>query len=339
MIANSLRPLSAILLVAACVACPAAAQAQSAADKTLAETLFREAKKLMDRDDYTAACPKLAQSQKLDPGGGTLLNLAVCHDKEGKTATAWSEYAEALALARRDGHKNRSKLAQESIAALEPRLSRLTVVVPADVDSAGLQVQLDGQTLPKEAWGVATPVDPGAHVVSVTAPGKQSFEQTWQTSDKAEAKTITVAQLVDAAVLPTPAAAPAPVLVAAPAVEPPASTRNGSGRRTVAYVAGGVGVVGLGLGTYLALHAKSLRSQSDDQCAPDCTQRGVDLNNRARSAANLANVPFAIGLVGIGTAVVLLATGGHESTQATATNQIVPLMARDSLGASWFGKF
>src|SRR5262245_53666848 len=91
------------------------------------------------------ACPKLEESQRLDPAGGTLLHLAICLEESGKTATAWSLFNSALSAAVRDRRIDRQKVAQEHLALLEPRLSKLVLEVdPAARDLAELRVTRDG---------------------------------------------------------------------------------------------------------------------------------------------------------------------------------------------------
>ena len=62
----------------------------ASADPAAAEALFREGRKLLDEGQLDAACSKLAESQRLDASPGTLGSLAQCHEKQGKTATAWA---------------------------------------------------------------------------------------------------------------------------------------------------------------------------------------------------------------------------------------------------------
>src|SRR5882672_1040058 len=97
--------------------------------RTAAESLFVEAKKLMDAGRFAEACPKFADSQRIDPGVGTLLNLALCYERQGKVASAWSTYRAAAAGARTAGQAERESMARQRASALEPRLSRLTVAI------------------------------------------------------------------------------------------------------------------------------------------------------------------------------------------------------------------
>src|SRR5258706_13765033 len=120
----------------------------TAADKSLATQLFKEGRTLVDQGRVADGCRKLEESQRLDPGGGTLLNVALCHEKEGRTATAWTEFTEALGIARKDDRPQRIELAQTHIAALEPTLSRLVIQVPESSDLPDLEIKRAGKVLP-----------------------------------------------------------------------------------------------------------------------------------------------------------------------------------------------
>ena len=107
-----------------------------------------------------------------------MLNVALCHEKEGRTATAWAEFTEALGIAKRDDRAQRVELAEAHIAALEPMLSRLIIEVPPTSDLADLEIRRDGGLLRRAAWGTGMPVDPGEHQIEASSLGKTSWKQT-----------------------------------------------------------------------------------------------------------------------------------------------------------------
>lgn len=160
------------LLFLALIAVPSVARAQapSPSDQRLAEALFDEGRTLMAAGKFAEACPKLAESERLDPGGGTLLNLALCHESEGKVATAQIELDAAKRQAQADKRPDREKIATEHLAAIAPKIPKLTVRVLKDEPT--LEVKVDGAVLPKPAWGVPVATDPGKHVIEASAQWK-----------------------------------------------------------------------------------------------------------------------------------------------------------------------
>lgn len=191
----------AMLAVAGLAGISRRAEASGKQEQQLAQALFEEARALMDRQKYDEACPKFAESQRLDPGGGTLLNLALCHEKEGKLATAKLEYADALASAIKDGRSDREAFAREHLSAIESRVPRIVVVTGPNAGLDGLEIRLDGLEIRPEAWGVAMPVDPGNHTVQAIAPGHTAWTST-STLGPSEKKTVEVPVLEPLSELP-----------------------------------------------------------------------------------------------------------------------------------------
>lgn len=178
------------------LAWPGIAGAQKA-DAALAETLYQQGRALMDQKKYDEACPKFAESHRLEPATGTLLNLASCNEARGKLASAWSQFNDAVIAARRDQREDRVQFARERIAAIEPKLARITITVPTEVEVEGLEVRMDGVLMGKAAWGVPSPTDKGKHKLEVAAPGKKPWSETIDLGD-AEQKAVMIPLLVDA---------------------------------------------------------------------------------------------------------------------------------------------
>lgn len=216
------------------------AGAQSGTEVSLADTLYRQARELSAAGNYAEACPKFAESYRLDPGTGTLLNLASCHESLGKLATAWVEYKEALVQSRRDRRQSRIEYAEQHMAALTPKLSRLTVTLASAADQAGLELSLDGVVVGVAALGVATPLDPGTHTVTAKAPGKKPWSGSVEIAAVAGEQTLVIPALE--ALPPPPAAAPLRIaaLPAAPApVTPHADVARERPVPSSVYIAGG----------------------------------------------------------------------------------------------------
>ncbi len=276
----------------------------TAGERATADALFRDAKRLLRKKKYDEACPKLAESQRLDPQGGTLLNLAVCHARQGLTATAWVEFQEALALAKEAKRRDRIFLAEREISKLEPRLSRLTIEVPDAARVDGLEIQRGNVAVANAAWGTPVPVDPGEIEISATAPDHEPWS-TKVTLAERDQKTVSVEPLTEVD-KPAPKPAPRPA--------PPQDTGSDGGtQRIVAYAVGGVGIVALGVGSYFGIRAVSKNGQSEEHCdGALCDPRGVELNDEARSAARVANVAFAVGVVGVGVGTYLFVTAPEK---------------------------
>ncbi|MBL9026339.1 MAG: tetratricopeptide repeat protein [Myxococcales bacterium] len=150
---------------------PVQARAQPSAQGSIAEALFDEGRALMEQQRYSEACERFEESQRLDPGGGTLLNLARCRRLEGRTATAFNLFSESLALARTQARTDRIEEAQRALTELEPLLSFAVITVSLEPRPLDVHVLLNGAELPPAAWGARVPVDPGRVVLETSASG------------------------------------------------------------------------------------------------------------------------------------------------------------------------
>ncbi len=220
-------------------ALPRTALSQTETRAAVAEALYRQARDLMAAGDYEHACPKFAESQRLDPATGTLLNLASCHERQGRLATAWLEYADVIAAARRDAREDRVQYASERMAELEPKLSRLTLVLAPDAETPGLDIELDGAKVGRAVLGAPTPVDAGPHTVQVLAPGKKPLTLRVEVGASADQKTLSIPRLEDAEPEPAPPVTPPAPLVTPP---PPSDSDRATTRPvpTSVYLAGGI---------------------------------------------------------------------------------------------------
>ena len=141
---SSRAPVVALMILLASLTSAAVARAQ-AEDQAAARVMFEQGRELMKAGQYAAACPKLEAARKLYTSAGILLNLADCHEKTGKTASAWAEFGEAVTVATRTNRPDDADEARRRKAALETSLARIVIRVPRP--APGMVVKRDGAIL------------------------------------------------------------------------------------------------------------------------------------------------------------------------------------------------
>jgi hypothetical protein len=297
------------LAVAALVLCGAGrAHAQSDA---AAQALFDEAKALMAKGKNAEACPKLEESQRLDPGLGTLFNLAECLEKTGRIATAWSRYVEVAAGARSAGRADAERVAQGRANALAPRLPKLVIEVSSAENPPGFEVLRDEVRVGAAQYGVAIPVDPGSHRVSARAPGRKTWEATVSAVESQQARlTIPALELAPGA----PGGSGGSLQAGDPA--PVEGSEGGSSQRTLGLVIGGVGIAGIGAGlVFGALAGK----QYDDASCPNnvCTTAAGEERDGAWTKATVATIAVGVGAAALAGGAILFFTAPKRDKQTS----------------------
>ncbi|XXX75248.1 hypothetical protein WMF30_47125 [Sorangium sp. So ce134] len=336
--------MSAVVGLASAVAallCGSAARAQEQArDPVAAEALFKAARALVDKGDYAAGCPKFEASLALNPSASTMINIARCHEREGKLATAWHDYNRALVLNRETAGEQRRRsleeIAQKEIAALEPRVPKLRVVVEGA--PSGVEVQRDGTALPAAALGEPLPIDPGPHEIRASAPGHQT-----------ETRAITIAegQTETVALTLRPAAAAGAGVEAATAPAKADGAPAGGGVPAWAWVSGaaGIALVGASVGFLIddlsaidALRENCREVPGGTYCKPGY-DFAADNARKNRDVALFAGLGGA-GLVALGVAVYGIVRAGGEKEPAPAPGAVaLPWIAPSVAGASISGSF
>jgi hypothetical protein len=278
----------------------------SAEDRALATELFREGRALLDAGNVPEACEKLAESHRLDPAGGTLLNLALCREKEGRTASAWALYRQARVVAERDRREDRIAFIDEHMRALEPRLSRLSV----SASEENVEITVDERPLRRPAWGTQMPVDPGEHAVEARAPNKKPWRRTITVEPDGALENVVVPTL-DPKAIEEPPPPPPPLFVT------PLPERAPD--RTAAVVVGGAGLTAIAIGAVFGVRAIVKHDEASELCTTrPCSLSSVELNDSARTAADVSTAAIAVGVVALGVATYLWLSAPRQARSAQA---------------------
>ena len=270
--------------------------------RAMAETLFFAGRGLMDAGRYQEACQRFQESYRLDAAAGTLLNLATCHEKIGKIASAWGEFKQSLAEAEKAKRPDRITFASEHIKTLEPDLPYLTITVLEA--AAGLEVFRNGGALGIGSLGIELPVDPGDVEIAARAPGYVPSTTTIKIELR-EHRTVALPRLVKAK---------APVVL--PRI--PEAPAFWTSKRVSGMAVIGVGLVTAGIGTWYGLKAIRAKNDSDRGCPVFDAERRCDYDgslamDRARAQAWHSTLWLGVSLVTLAAGGYLVVTGGHAS--------------------------
>ncbi len=294
------------LTLAALVARASTAHAEGA-NPAAAEALFDQGRAALAQGDFETACGRFRESDRLDPALGTRFNLADCEEKRGRLATAWSLFRGVVAqLAEGD---DRLPVAQKRLAALEPRVPRLTMVLALRAPRT-TRVKEGDTEYAEGSFGVALPIDPGAHHLMVSAPGHypRAVNVALEPGETAE---VTVSP---GALLPTedrPA---------------PESAAHSDDHRTLGYVLAGVGATGIVVGAVsgiLVLHEKSVYDGNCDESAKTCNQKGKDAGAAGRALGVVSVAGFAAGAVASAFGAYFILTSSSGRDNRAAQNQTI----------------
>jgi hypothetical protein len=262
-----------------------------AADPVTSEALFRNGRAAMEAGRYAEACARFAESHRLDPAAGTLLNLGECHEALGELASAWQSYLEAADML---GGDERRPYADGKRRELEAKLARVTI----DVDAAapeGCSVSRDGTTLGAGGTKLPLPIDAGTHRFELHCAGRVPGAATLAIRN-GESRTVLLHPGAMAKDRPTGSAGPA----------------RGPGLLAAGLVVGGIGLLAVGAGTVTGILAIDRKGTVDHVCpvGPDgglrCPPDGLAAASEGSTFATVSTVTMIGGGIAIAGSIALI---------------------------------
>jgi hypothetical protein len=297
------------------------ARADSPPNEASAQALFEQGRDDMRRGAYADACPKFAESERMDPSNGTLLNLVLCEEKLGKVASAWSHAQELVGrLSQADPRK---AIAERRSRALSKRLPKLTVRLEPNAGN-DCKILLDGAELAASRLDMPLPIDPGLHRIVVKAPERadRTSELSIEEGQAYEFSVEPGARLAETVSGPP---VPAPTSVSS-APTPPhrnagqptqgldrRSAANGVGRteappRWLGWAAGGIGVAALAVSAVLGAMVLDRKAAVEATC-PEKKCRdssGMEAAEEGRLLETGAIAALAVAATGVGVGIFIL---------------------------------
>jgi hypothetical protein len=316
----------------------------SAADTSLARQLGNEGLDLAASGDCTRAVEKLSRAEGLHHAPTTLTVLGECHLTLGHLVEGVEELTR---VAREDlppgappAFRKAQARARQKLAVAKARVPKLKIFVDGAPKDEPMEITVDGQAVHVATLGLDRPIDPGDHVIEVSAAG---YETTSSHLAIKEGAYDSVRLVLKAVAAPPAAVATAPAQTstasqpeaahAAPTETAPAKSRHAS--YVPAILSFSVGGVGLAVGSVLGVATLSKASHLSSVCQPKnaCPGSAQGDIDSASTLALGSTIGMAVGVVGVGLGTYFLLAPPHtDEARASARVTVSPWLGPGSAG-------
>lgn len=317
---------------------------ETAADRATARQLAAEGQAAFEKGDFETAADRFARADTLVHAPTLLLALARAQVKLGKLVQANENYQRILREGVPAGTPPRSAAvfqqavddAKQEAGAIAPRLAWVTLSVTGSPDPI---VVLDGDTpVPRAALDVKRAVNPGEHVVRVTAEGCLPTDGKFSVTE-GEATEVKLNLEVDPNAHKAPTTAPTGIepktwsAAAGPGTD--RGTSSGSSQRTLGFVALGVGGVGLVTGGITGVLAMGKHSTLARECTGgSCPPSQSSTLDSYRTLGTVSTIGFIVAGVGAATGLALILTAPKTPPAASSARQVTVTVGYQSIGLS-----
>lgn len=302
----------------------------------------------LEGKDYKSAEDRFRRADSLVHAPTLMLGLARALAGQGKFVEAQEAYnrivREGLPPGAPEVFKRALADAKREVDNVSPKIGGATISVHAtgggDVPSA--KVLLDGSPVSSASLGVRRSIDPGSHLLQVSADGFKPAEVRFDVAEGASVDQPVTLDVDPNAAQPAGTVAATPMPAAAGGEHPATSPGVSRVRAVLPWVAFGVGGAGLITGAIAGGVAMGKHSDISQKCTPDqnsCSYPGADKDiSSYHSVATISTVGFIVGGVGVAAGVVLLLTQPKAESVAPsapppAALRVIPTVGLGSIGA------
>jgi hypothetical protein len=286
-----------------------------------AQSRFLRGKDLKAKGHFEDALAEFRASHDIVTSPNTRLEIARCLLAVGRTVAAYAELGrtavEAKELTAQDNRYDRAyHAAVAERAEIEARLAFVTLRI--ENASEGTRVLVAGEEILRAAWTEPTPIPPATAQIVVETPGHTRVVRTVQLAAGQRSSVTVDAQSGELVTSGSVAADGALSSSSAGSASPP-------WMRTGAYVAGGVGVVGLAAFAVFGLMARSNYDDLARACAGGpCPPDKADEIASGKASQAISNVGLAVGIFGVAAGTTLFVLSLKKAPTSSTALVVAP---------------